>query len=337
MVGVALLDGNLVVAIGFGREGDGNLTVSPTEAVQLETNSAPHMVLYPLANHDPRIPKEDVSVKKQFKAKPVTLKTGDSTAGYLFFANDKDASQVTVVVVLGDETFRFPFARNRNALAKFMAADAPSAPALEAGVAKTSALLAPSHTEQSSGGTMGCAKNISFAVADGGQVTTVVPDFAAKWIKGNQKKYPSTCFSQTPIGQADNYVLVIAYSASAYNGIFPTVRTSTNTSTTPVSGSGTVTSNYGDMWNYTYDGTVTTTTTTTEHLNVPYTDESRTMYMYTYDQRGTLRSRHWRTVTTRNGGDAYNTLGYNLAALLTSIHVKEHLLGDSVKDVVGGR
>jgi hypothetical protein len=128
MVGVALIDGNLVVALGFGITGDGNLTFSPTAAVQLETNSAPRMVLYPLAHPGPRIPKDDVSVKKQFKTKPVMLKSGGSTAGYLFFPNDDNASHVTVVVVLGQETFRCPFARNPNALAKFIDADVLSAP-----------------------------------------------------------------------------------------------------------------------------------------------------------------------------------------------------------------
>jgi len=183
----------------------------------------------------------------------------------------------------------------------------------------------------------GCARNISFAVAEGGHVTSLVPDFAGKWVKKNQKKYPNTCFSQIPISQAENYVLVFARSASAFAGVYPTVRTSTQTSTSPISGSGTVTDNYGGMWNYTYNGTATTTTTTTEHLNLPYTDTSSTLYVYSYDQRGTLRSRHSREVTTRSGGDAYNTLGYNLGTLLTSVHIKEHLLSDSVKELVQTR
>ncbi len=103
----------------------------------------------------------------------------------------------------------------------------------------------------------------------------------------------------------------------------------------PVSGSGTVTDNYGGMWSYTYNGTVTTTTTTTEHLNVPYIDRSNTLYVYSYDQQGMLRSHRWRTITTRSGGDAYNTLGYNLGSALSSIHMRERLLKDAVLDVQG--
>jgi len=110
------------------------------------------------------------------------------------------------------------------------------------------------------------------------------------------------CFSQVPDPQATNYLLVFSTSQSAFNGIYPTVRTntSTNTSTTPVSGSGTVTDNYGGMWNYTYDGTATTTTTTTTttHENLPYTDTSNTLYLNSYDQQGRMISQRWRTIST---------------------------------------
>lgn len=182
-----------------------------------------------------------------------------------------------------------------------------------------------------------CAKNISFAVARDGQVVSRIPAFADKWVSKNARKYPEMCFSQIPNPQAANYLLVFSTSQSAFNGIYPTVRTSTstNTNTTPVSGSGMVTDNYGGMWNYTYDGTVTTTTTTTTTTqeNLPYTDTSNTLYLGSYDQHGRLISERWRTITTRQGGDGANTFGYNLGAALGAIHMKENLLKSVVKDV----
>ena len=105
----------------------------------------------------------------------------------------------------------------------------------------------------------------------------------------------------------------------------------------PVLGSGTVTDNYGGIWDYTYNGTVTTTTTTSENVDLPYTDTSNTLYIYSYDQGGSLLSQHWRTVTTRSGGDPYNTLGYNLGSALASIHIRENLLKDAVNDIVKSR
>ncbi len=87
------------------------------------------------------------------------------------------------------------------------------------------------------------------------------------------------------------------------------------------------------MWNYTYEGTETTTTTTTTQENLPYTDTTSTLYVNAYSQTGALVSQRWRSVTTRQGGEGANTLGYNLGAALSAIHIKERLLKDAVGDV----
>jgi hypothetical protein len=178
-----------------------------------------------------------------------------------------------------------------------------------------------------------CTKNISFAVLSGTQAASTVPAFVQKWIGKNAKKYPALCFSQVPNSHAANYVLVLSTSQSAFNGIYPTVRTSTNTDTMPVSGNGTVTDNYGGMWSYSYTGTATTTTTTTSQVNLPYTDTTNALYINSYGQNGALLSQHRRSVTSRQGGDGYNTLGYNLGSLLAAIGIKERLVKDAVTDV----
>ena len=182
----------------------------------------------------------------------------------------------------------------------------------------------------------GCEKNISFAVTESSRIVSRVPSWVQTWIGKNQRKYPGLCFSQSPNPQASNFLLVLSASQTAFNGLYPTVRTSTSTSTTPVSGSGVVTDNYGGMWNYSYNGTVTTTTMTATHENVPYTDTSNTLFLYGYNQQGRLVSEHWRTITTRQGGDGANTLGYNLGTALGAIHMKQHLLKNVVEDVTKG-
>ncbi|MGH9397705.1 MAG: hypothetical protein ACRD18_12745 [Terriglobia bacterium] len=129
-------------------------------------------------------------------------------------------------------------------------------------------------------------------------------------------------------------MLVLSTSQAALDGFYPTLRTTTSTDTTPVSGSGTVTDDYGNTWDFAYDGTATTTTTTTTRENLPYTDTAKTLYVYAYNQQGGLISSRWRTITTRRGGDGMNTLGYNLGALLrASIDTRGRLLGAVVKDV----
>lgn len=131
--------------------------------------------------------------------------------------------------------------------------------------------------------------------------------------------------------------MVLANSSQSFAGFEPVIRTNTTTDTTPVSGSGTVTDSYGGMWHYTYDGTVTTTTTTTTEENVGYSLDSNSLYIYTFDENGTLVSGRWKTLTTKQGGDTYSTLGYNLGAALSAINFKSGLLNTAVKDICGSK
>lgn len=179
--------------------------------------------------------------------------------------------------------------------------------------------------------TTNCQESVSFAVMQGGQAYSAMPSFVQKWL-GNGKhraKHPGMCFSQSPNAHSRNFVIVFSNSASSFLGFYPTVRTSTSTS--PVYGGGTITDNYGGMWNYTYSGNITTTTTYTQ--DVPYTDTSSTLYARAYSQDGMLVSNRWATITTRQGGDPYNSLGYNLGSALGAIHMKERLLESVLKDI----
>ena len=347
--GISGNSGDYEVSLVFGLSGNGSTTINPVTDVTLETNSSPHMVLDALERPDPRIPKADIGVQKQFANKPITFNAaGESGGGFLFFPFDPDASLVTVVVHMGGEVFRFPFASVPSVPGKFgnpehvstqtselpITSSHPAPPVGPVLRAEANPAIAPTSNLPTGRNSGGCVKNISFAVAEGGQIVSRAPQFTQKWIEKNQKKYAGLCFSQTPDPQAANYVLVFSTSRSSFNGIFPTVVTSTSTNSSPISGSGTITSSSGSMWNYTYEGTETTTTTTSTQENLPYTDTTSTLYLNAYTQNGTLISQRWRSVTSRQGGEGANTLGYNLGSALAAIHIKERLLKDSVEDVV---
>jgi hypothetical protein len=179
-------------------------------------------------------------------------------------------------------------------------------------------------------------KTISFAVADhNGGVEYYVPKWVQSWVKKNAKKHPDILFTQEKTVENNSYLIVLSDSAHALSGFEPVTHTSTSTSTSPVSGSGTVTDYYGDRWNYTYDGTVTTTTTTRTTQNEAYTIDSSTLYATTFDSRGGTVSQHWHQYSTKSGGDAYNSLGYNLGNALAAINARGRLLSAAMKDIQG--
>jgi hypothetical protein len=179
-------------------------------------------------------------------------------------------------------------------------------------------------------------KTISFAVANhNGGVEYYVPKWVQNWVKKNAKKYRDIQFTQEKGVGNNSYLIVFSDSAHALSGFEPVTHTSTSTSTSPVSGSGTVTDYYGDRWNYTYDGTVTTTTTTQTTENEAYTIQSRTLYATAFDSRGGTVSQHWHEYSTKSGGNAYNSLGYNLGNALAAINARGRLLGAVAKDIEG--
>lgn len=351
---------NIVLALGFGAVEGKSLTIKPSEDVTIQTDSSANMLLMATSGPADRMPKSDITIKKLFKKDAqFTVTSANISAGYLFFPNDPDASNLTVIISYANATFRFPFRRNPTFMAKFGAPDStpiaivpakgeeqklPTAssgpsvlPANTIPPIKQITSLTPSNQSQGTNApksTGVCDKTISFASIQGGQLASTGPSFTTKWVEKNQKKYPSLCFVQSPRPDKTNVLFVFSTSESSFNGLYPTTRASTSTDTSPVYGNGTVTSNYGSTWNYTYSGTVTTTTTTTSQVDLPYTDTSHYLYIYVYDSNGTLLSRHSRSVTTREGGDGANTLGYNLGAALSAIHLKEGLLKEAVASVM---
>lgn len=177
---------------------------------------------------------------------------------------------------------------------------------------------------------------INFVIIQDGHVTPLMPQWAIKWVKKNEKHYPGVRFSTSdpPIPGAKNFVVAFSASSAGVQGFEPVTHTDTSTSTSPVSGSGTVTDNEGEMWNYTYDGTVTTTTTTTMEEQVPYTETSNTLYITAFNEQGQMAYQGWRVFSSRQGGNPYNSLGYNLGSALSAINARGHLLKTVVDNIV---
>jgi hypothetical protein len=110
-----------------------------------------------------------------------------------------------------------------------------------------------------------------------------------------EKNYPRVCLLEDTTRFAPGpprYLLVYAFSKNDFVGFQP-IRQTTQGS---VSGSGTVTSTAGNMWNFTYTGT----TQMTDTVQVPYVVDSQKVFLNAYgtdgiDRRGPLKQRNLST------------------------------------------
>ena len=135
-----------------------------------------------------------------------------------------------------------------------------------------------------------CTKNVSFAVAEGGQPVPAIPKFAAKWVdkKLQKQDYRSLCFSQIPSSSANNYVVIFSTSEAMFEGLTPSAHT--YTSTAPEAGNVTKASSYGGTWSYAYAGVPPPKTTTT--LDLQRDDKPKSLYARAYSQQGRVVSRY---------------------------------------------
>lgn len=118
-VTVTKINTDFIIHVGFQAAlPEGSFTMRPQDAVWIESDSSIHTTIGATMHPDPEIQaRKDADVMKQrFRDKASITVTGPQwTFGYLFFPYDNRASRITIVVQAGNETFRFPFAKNPNA------------------------------------------------------------------------------------------------------------------------------------------------------------------------------------------------------------------------------
>jgi len=293
----------------------GNLT----ENVTIEVNDS-DMVLHPLPYADPVAGPDER--EKRFNPSTIMLNPGEHVRGYLFFPHYDSIESLVVVLKTPQQSFRFPFRRHANFRSEFVAP--PAQPSVRAREALTQ-IPAP---EQTTG------NRVSFACADEFGVHLCVPEWVSKWVKANREKFPTLSFSEAPVSNGRNYLVVFSSSESAFSGFDAIVMHSTSTSTVPVTGTGTVVDN-GYVWTFTFNGMARVTTTTTTDESVPYTIETKTSFVRVYDGHGALISEHRRRVSTKQGGDAAGSIGYNSVAIMSGIIRRNSvLLNETMKDIL---
>jgi hypothetical protein len=321
LVALSLVKDTMVVSLGVSIAHDPPLTLNLTQSVTIETDSSPHMVLYALQAPGPGLHKDDVAVLRQLNSRSLPLRPHVPASGFLFFPFDHKATRFVVVVKVGGETFRFPFAQDPRAQAKF------GDPAM-LGLGSTAGNPAgpPERSRV-------CSRNVSFVVSDDGKLVAQAPAFADKWLEKNGAQYPGVCFSQMPDPRIANYLVAFAPSEAAFDEFSPSLRASSVRDATGLGGEGSGNDSHRAVWTYHYAGTAASTTTTTTLIEQPFGDKTRTLYAFTWDQNGRLISRRQRAVATRRSDiEAFN-LGEGVAAAIAGSHLKERLLDDAVHDL----
>ncbi len=136
----------------------------------------------------------------------------------------------------------------------------------------------------------GCSKNVSFAVAEGGQPVPAIPKFAAKWIdkKAHQPDSKALCFSQIPSSTMSNYLVIFSTSEAMFEGLTPSAHTYTSTKAGP--GDTNMVSSYGGTWSYSYVGMPPPSTTTS--IDLRRDDKPRSLFVRVYNQQGRVLSKY---------------------------------------------
>ncbi len=134
-----------------------------------------------------------------------------------------------------------------------------------------------------------CGKNVSFAVAEGGQPVPAIPKFTAKWLetKGRRERYPTLCFSQIPSSTLSNFIVVFSTTENSFQGLKPSAQTYTTAGQPKDTSAGV--SSYGGTWSYAYAGMPPPPTTDT--LDLKRDDKPKSVDIRAFDQSGRVVSR----------------------------------------------
>lgn len=159
-----------------------------------------------------------------------------------------------------------------------------------------------------------CSKNVSFAVAEGGQPVPAIPKFTAKWLesKAPRDHYGAICFSQIPSPARPSYIVVFSTTEASFQGLTPTAHTYT-TETGGHANSSSLNSS-GGTWAYAYTGAPPAATTDT--LSLRRDDKPKELVIRAYDQNGRVVSQS------------------SLAAISNRDKLLEHVLSDIMADSV---
>ncbi len=128
-----------------------------------------------------------------------------------------------------------------------------------------------------------CSKNVSFAIAEGGQPVPAIPKFTLKWLGGKSRKegFPNLCFSQVPSLTQTNYMVVFSSTPAALESL----KASAHTYKSGSQGHDNPVNSYSGTWSYVYAGAAPPATTTST-LDLRRDDKPKSLDARVFDQSG---------------------------------------------------
>lgn len=137
-----------------------------------------------------------------------------------------------------------------------------------------------------------CRKNITIAGLKGEKLVLGTPAWAARWIEKNQKRMPQVCFSDTPMTNALNY-LVVFYTAPANAEASKPENSSATPQGVPAGGVGAFTLSYGSTWHYAKERNIGVTVVSHDELDQPQSEAGKIWYATAYTEEGLPVSENW--------------------------------------------
>ena len=313
LVALSLVKDTMVVSLGVSIAHDPPLTLNPTQSVTIETDSSPNMVLYALQAPGPGFHKDDVAVLRQLNSRSLPLRPHVPASGFLFFPFDHKATRFVVVVKVGGQTFRFPFAQDPRAQANLATRPcwAQGRRRKRRRAARAVAGVLQKRFFCGVGRRKACGPGAGVCREVAGEERGTIP---RRVFFTN----PRSPHRQLPGG--------LRAVRGGVRWFSPSLRASPVRDATGLGGEGSGNDSQRAVWTYHYAGTAASTTTTTTFIERPFGDKTRTLYAFTWDQMG----------ERSHGGNGRSLPGAVTSRLSTSVKpLRGHRRQSSERAAVG--
>jgi hypothetical protein len=192
----------------------------------------------------------------------------------------------------------------------------------------------------------GCKRVVSLGSMQVDRLVLGTPDWAAKWLEKNQKRFPGVCFADSPLEGVPSFLIVFSIVArptpvgpprtsQTVQALAPTKMDASASTSEPPKG-GTYTTSFGSTWHYSYDNAATTTVTTAFTETIPHNFPVQVISATAYSEEGIPISQHWPTAAAEKGREKEpsHSRGRKQEPLPLAVRLMIDLLEQMMADII---